>query len=75
MRNKKGEKRIQAERPRVQGNPPGSLDRDPHGVILGYASRDYLYYNRLPGQSNLPPATDPCRVCGRITGRGRAVFY
>ena len=36
MRNKNGEKRIQAERPRVQGNPP-ALDRDRHRLILGYA--------------------------------------
>ena len=34
MRNKNGEKRIQAERPRVQGNPP-DLDRDPQRLIFG----------------------------------------
>ena len=37
MRNKNGEKRIQAERPRVQGNPP-ALDRDPQRLIFGYAT-------------------------------------
>ena len=42
MRNKNGEKRIQAERPRVQGNPP-ALDRDPQRLIFGYCNTIVRY--------------------------------
>ena len=44
MRNKNGEKRIQAERPRVQGNPP-ALDRDPQRLIFGYATNPLISDN------------------------------
>ena len=44
MRNKNGEKRIQAERPRVQGNPP-ALDRDPQRLIFGYATNPLAIFN------------------------------
>ena len=55
--NKNGEKRIQAERPRVQGNPP-ALDRQRHRLILGYA--------RLPLSTSAPIEAAPGLILRKL---------